>query len=341
MAVLVAACSGPSQPDTDCAAGKCDVFDTAQLAVCKETEDFATDDGTLRCTPCGDVVKDRSGRGFLPAFVANDALVQKVYMTFEDTNGNKRIDDTEIDCPVDMPSIMAKLARTDAKDCTGGIGGIATRVISETAAPLGEMGASYRAVTSRDCATRGPFGLLFSSFGFTGKLAAKGTGRHISETEHPGEVEIIALDEVDGVFNFYKELDGTMQFFGSSLDYTVAGPGGPDLTSTRGCANCHTGGGLIMKELVSPWTHWAGTDFIPGADQLVASRASYMGRLESGIDMEVKVTQPGNARWNAEKTRFLSGASSQDLEATRARLVDDAMSASEKADLARRQLKTV
>jgi hypothetical protein len=59
----------------------------------------------------------RVGRGFVPAFVADDALAQKVYMTFEDKNKNKTIDEDEIDCPLDMVSILAKLEKTDAKDC--------------------------------------------------------------------------------------------------------------------------------------------------------------------------------------------------------------------------------
>jgi hypothetical protein len=204
---------------------------------------------------------------------------------------------------------------------------------------LGVDGASYRTVTSRDCAKRGPFGLLFSSFGFTGKPAALGSGIHVTETGHPGEVEVIAFDDVDGVFNFYKEFDGAMHFFGSSLDFTVAGPGGPSLTSTRGCANCHPGGGLNMKELESPWTHWALPDHITGADVLVANRASYLGALAQAIDMQVSVTQPGNDRWNEAKARFLSTATTADLDTIRARLVDDPMTADDQADLARRQLK--
>ncbi|MBS1122718.1 MAG: hypothetical protein H6Q90_4946 [Deltaproteobacteria bacterium] len=332
-ALLAIACTGSDQTE-DCTGGKCDVLGATTLPTCKGTADFATTDGTLKCTPCGSVLADQSGRGFFPSFTANDALIKKVYMTFEDTNQNKKIDQSEITCPVDMPAIMAKLDKTDTKDCKG----IGTRVVSETAARLGSDGADYRAVTSRDCENRGEFGLLFSSFGFSGDPGAKGSGVHITETGHPGGIEIAAFDEVDGVFNFYKEIDGTMQFFGSSLDFIVAGPGGPGLTNKRGCANCHPGGGLNMKELESPWTHWALEDNIPGADVLVKSRVAYMGTLQAGASMQFDVTQPGNEKWNVAKAKFLSTTTTADLKAARGKLKDDSMSSADKADLARRQL---
>jgi len=333
--LLFAAACAPSDQSSDCTEGKCDVLDAAKLPACGTAEDFATEDGTLKCTPCASILEDRSGRGFVPAFTGNDALVKKVYMTFEDTNKNKKIDTSEITCPVDMPAIMAKLDKTDTKDCKG----IGTRIVSETAARLGADGADYRAVTSRNCENRGEFGLLFSSFGFTGDPSAKGSGVHITESGHPGGIEIAAFDEVDGVFNFYKEIDGNMSFFGSSLDFVAAGPGGPSLTNTRGCANCHPGGGLTMKELQSPWTHWALDDDIAGADTLVNSRASYMGTLLDGADMELAVTEPGNDKWNVAKAKFLSTVTTADLKAARGKLRDDTMNASQKADLARRQLK--
>ena len=321
-------CSGSSDTGPeDCVDGKCDVANATKLPVCKAASDFATDTGALNCTPCGDVLDDRSGRGFVPSFTANDALIKKVYMTFEDSNGNKKIDQDEINCPLDMPSIMAKLDKVDKTNCSG----VQSRVISEDAARGGAANANYRAVTSRNCEDRGEFGLLFSSFGFNGDT--------LSQSDHPGEVEIIAFDDVDGVFNFYKEIDGQMHFFGSSQDFVTAGPGGPGLTNTRGCANCHPGGGINMKELQSPWTHWALEDNIPGADTLVQSRTAFMGRLQSGADMQLSVTQPGNDKWNISKAKFLSTVATADLESARDKLSDDNMSSGQKADIARRQLK--
>lgn len=333
--VLAGACTSSSDQIEDCSDGKCDVFGKTKIKTCKSAADFETQDGTLACTPCGSILKDKSGRGFFPAFAGNDALVKKAYMTFEDKNGNKKIDTDEVTCPVDMPGIMAKLEKVDTKSCSG----VATRVVSEEAALLGADQANYRAVTSRNCDNRGEFGLLFSSFGFTGDPSAKGSGVHISDSGHPGEVEVIAFDDVDGVFNFYKEIGGNMTFFGSSDDFVVAGPGGPGLTNTRGCANCHPGGGLNMKELESPWTNWSLEDNVAGADTLVNSRTAFMGQLQSGANMQFNVTQAGNDKWNTAKAKLLASLTTSDLQAARAGLKDDSMSSAQKADIARRGLK--
>jgi hypothetical protein len=335
--LLVVGCAPSDEdeaPSEDCEDGHCDVLDSGKLKVCSTAADLKTTTGALKCTPCGDVLQDSSGRGFFPAFTANDALVKKVYMTFEDANSNGKIDTDEVTCPVDMPGIMAKLEKVDTKSCNG----IQTRVISENAAKLGATKADYRAVTSRDCDGRGSFGLMFSSFGFSGAAGAKGSGNHISETGHPGEVEVIAFDKTDGVFNFYKEIDGNMRFFGSSIDFVAAGPGGPGLTNIRGCANCHPGGGINMKELESPWTHWAQEDNIAGADTLVDKRKAFMGTLNSGADMQFGVTQPGNDAWNVAKAKFFKDITTAKLETARDKLKTDRLSAADKADIARRGL---
>ena len=180
--LLAIGCATEPDEGLECTDGKCDVLDAAKLPVCKTAADFATEDGSLACTPCGNILKDKSGRGFFPAFAGNDALIKKAYMTFEDKNGNKKIDTDEVTCPVDMPGIMAKLEKVDTKSCNG----IATRIVSEEAALLGADAANYRAVTSRNCDGRGEFGLLFSSFGFTGDPSAKGSGVHIGDSGHPG-----------------------------------------------------------------------------------------------------------------------------------------------------------
>ncbi len=334
-----ACASDPGQDDPSCAGDQCDsgsVLEATAIAECRSDEDFKTSDGRLKCTPCGKTLADASGRGFLPAFIGDDALMENVYMAFTDADKNGKIDPAEIDCPIEMAQIMAKLDKFDNKQCRG----IETRVVSETAAPLGRNGADYRAVTSRDCNGRGKHGLLFSTFGYSGADGAKGSGLHITENAAPGEVEIIAFDKSEGVFNYYKEVGERMRFFGSSIDFVVAGAGGPELTSTRGCANCHPGGGLNMKELQSPWTHWSLQDNIDGSDVLVSSRQSFMGRLQSGSDMEFQVTEAGNTAWNATKLAFFRALTADQLAAARGRLKDDKLSPAQRADLDSRQLKT-
>ena len=332
IALTLSACSSSQDGELDCKGEKCDAFDSAELAECQSDADFETGDGSLGCTPCSDVLRDESGRGFLPAILANDALVKKVYMTFEDADGNGRIDSAEIDCPRELPSIMAKLEKTDKQNCRG----LSTHVVSESAAHVGKDGADYRAVTTRDCDGRGAHGLLFSTFGFTGPDNGAETGA--DQNGAPGQVEIIAFDEVEGVFNYYKEVGGQMRFFGSSLDFVVAGPGGPELTSIRGCANCHPGGGINMKELRSPWTHWAQNDNIQGADDLVRNRAEYLGTLGAGSTLE-GIVESGNREWNKTKVEFFRNVTTAELESVRGGFADGPLSPSEESDLIARGLR--
>jgi hypothetical protein len=63
---------------------------------------------------------------------------------------------------------------------------------------------------------------------FSGDPGA-GSGVHITETAHPGQIE--AFRRGDGIFNYYKEIDGAMSFF-ESPDFAAAPAAG--LTNTRG-----------------------------------------------------------------------------------------------------------
>ena len=141
-------------------------------------------------------------------------------------------------------------------------------------------------------------------------------GLHPEGDKFPGGLEVISFDEENQVFNFYKEINGKMGFFGSSTDYVMQGPGGPNLTSVRGCANCHPGGGLRMKELEVPWVHWeevrdAGfTDFerrSPGADELFEDREAVLGARADGPRLEQEVIKPGNEAWNERRIQFVNG----------------------------------
>jgi hypothetical protein len=247
-------------------------------------------------TPCDAVLFDRSGRDFLPERLAEDALVKHVYM-----KGG--------DCPVTYDDIIAAMKESDDTGCTGGstdAKGMASRVITEQAQLAGSSaGASYRSITSRKCDSREEFGLLFSMFGFADAPGAASAGLDPAGTATPDGLEIVAFDETNGVFNFYKEVGGKMGFFGSSTDFVAQGPGGPNLTDVRGCANCHPGGGINMKELTTPWLHWEGSFQSPGADDLVNSRSAVMGAVEDGPNLQFDIIQPGNQAWNTRKLDFL------------------------------------
>jgi len=269
-------------PSTDCTGDKCDSLDG--------------DDKPLE-SPCDSVLFDRSGRGFLPERLAEDALIKQVYM---DADGG---------CPVLYDEIMALMKKVDTSSCQGGPSdakGLATRVVTEQAQLNGSSsGAGYRTITSRTCDGRPEFGLLFSLFGFADDPGAASAGLDPSGTADPDGVEIVAFDESNGVFNYYKEVGGKMGFFGSSTDFVGKGPGGPNLTDERGCANCHPGGGINMKELTAPWLHWEGTFKSPGASDLVASRDAVMGSLEDGPNLQLDIIQPGNQKWNERRLQFL------------------------------------
>jgi hypothetical protein len=234
-------------------------------------------------TPC-DILTDMSGRGFLPSRLANDPFVGNLYM--DDADG----------CPTTMEAMMEVLKRNDDSGCQGGDEGLKTRVISETAKLLGQDDSTfYRSVTSRQCGGRDEFGLLFSNAGLDPE-----------SSDLPGGIEVIAFDEVSGVFNYYKEVDNEIQFFGSSHDYVLEGPGGPGLTDVRGCANCHTGGGLIMKELEAPWLHWeAGSTRSPGVDDIIAERKEVFGDRADGINLE-GVVKAGNRAWTKTRAQILN-----------------------------------
>lgn len=281
--LLPAACAVKGDGSTvECTGDKCDSLDG--------------EDKPLE-SPCDQVLFDRSGRGFLPERLAEDALVKKVYM------------DEGSGCPVLFDDIMAVLKKTDADGCDGGptdARGLATRVVTEQAQLLGaSAGAGYRTITSRTCGGRPEFGLLFSLFGFADEPGAASAGLDPAGSADPDGVEIIAFDETNGVFNYYKEVGGQMGFFGSSTDFVGKGPGGPNLTDERGCANCHPAGGINMKELTAPWLHWEGTFKSPGAEELVSSRAAVMGAVEDGPNLQFDVIQPGNQKWNERKVEFL------------------------------------
>ena len=280
---LFTACAADGGGDSpECTGDKCDSLDG--------------DDKPLE-SPCDSALFDRSGRDFLPERLAEDALIKHVYMDADDG------------CPVSFDEIMAVLKKNDTSSCQGGPSdakGLATRVITEQAQLQGSSaGAGYRTITSRTCDGREEFGLLFSLFGFADAPGAASAGLDPAGTSNPGEVEIIAFDETNGVFNYYKEVGGKMGFFGSSSDFVLQGPGGPNLTDERGCANCHPGGGINMKELTTPWLHWEGNFTSPGAADLVGSREAVMGAVEDGPNLQFDVIQPGNQAWNQRKVQLL------------------------------------
>ena len=234
------------------------------------------------------------------------------------------------DCPKGFEEITAKLKKTDTVGCNGsaspapsgsGSGGsssgeggappagsaapsgndnagISTRFVSETSQVEGK-GDSYRAVVARQCNGRQDHELLISLFG----IGADG--------QLPNDFEAIGKDKTSGVFNYYAREDNTWKFFGSSLDLisdgydcNANGACTPKAASKTRCAGCHVGGGLIMKELNSPWVHWEGDTQTPGLEGLFSASPNLLGSRGSGVDMESKVNN-GNTSYVPKRIAFL------------------------------------
>src|SRR5690606_27417034 len=141
---------------------------------------------------------------------------------------------------------------------------------------------------TRTCDNRPTHGIVFSLFGV-----------QAGASELPPNVEIMAFDETAGVFNYYEaEPSGEIKFFGNSKDM-LKGPDG----QVRRCAGCHTGGGMIMKELDTPWLHWEGHMDTPGARELVEAHDD-LGRKTDGLEFEGLV-KGANRTWNQTRLDFL------------------------------------
>lgn len=187
--------------------------------------------------------------------------------------------------PTNYEDTVAKLERFDTEGCTEGpTKSMTTFVVSETAQIL-EQPTFYRTVTSRLCDDRQRHGLVFSAFGVTvdGPL--------------PTAVEVIAFDDSAGVFNYYEVAGGEWSFFGDSNDI---------INGTAGrCANCHIGGGLVMKELDTPWLHWEGHTTTPGSIDLVRAHENTLGsRGASASTLEITVKR-ANIEWNRFRANTL------------------------------------
>ncbi len=79
----------------------------------------------------------------------------------------------------------------------------------------------------------------------------------------------------------------------------------------RRCAECHTGGGLIMRELNSPWINWEEDFVTPGARGLMAAHGDVLGKdlsSRSGADQEFTVVGDGNELWDKQRILIANSA---------------------------------
>jgi hypothetical protein len=241
----------------------------------------------IAATPCDGIMIDKSGRN-----------AKKVAGRLNDPIANAVFKKGEV-CPTTYKDILAKLREADKAKCPDPTQGLSTRFVSETG-QLTLAPSVMRGVVTRACGPRQEHELFFSLFGLQPNASSL-----------PPNVEIIALDKSAGVYNYYEaDGKGKINFFGNSKDM-LKGPASGDV---RRCANCHTEGGLVMKELDSPWLHWDGdATQIPGTEAFLATFANDLGSKQDGINME-SLVKTGNAIWNASKQKLLkTSTTTQDL----------------------------
>ncbi len=178
-------------------------------------------------------------------------------------------------CPRTAADVMEVLAMRDGVDCAVPTG-TGTAVVSETAQVTG-VADGFRAITIRDCGGRPEHGLAISM-----------ANLHGDSTRVPDDAEFMAFDPTLGSFSFYTLQGGVWTFHGTSQDLVTPG------TQSR-CAQCHADGGMIMKELDTPWVHWEGDATTPGAATLIDA-IDDLGTRRTGSDLEQTVLA-ANREW--------------------------------------------
>jgi hypothetical protein len=262
------------------------LFGLVLVAVaCQSGEDVGSSTANVEVGPCGSLIEDLSGEGRTPASIAahNDVVAKKLLHP-------------QGACATTFKAVVTELR-------AGGCGkdGMMADVVSERSALLREPEGG-RVVLFPRCHPEAAGFVTGSKADFDLLLAPL---KPVSPTSTIGEkVELIARDETSGVFNFYAVEDGKWRFFGDSRTM-LKGPGNGE---ERRCANCHASGGLVMKELETPWQNWdhSNTDNQPGIDDVRANLAKQLGVDEIGFasnpgsrffGMELTVKK-GNAAWN-------------------------------------------
>jgi hypothetical protein len=210
-------------------------------------------------------------------------------------------------CARTYSDILARLKKNDNKDCDSG-DGLGSFLINERVAFQSEAQASkagFRTVIRKACDGRGENGLLFSATASAGDA---------DETN----VEMIGRT-TDGIFNYYElTAPGQYVFFGSSKDFIQNGydcdGNGVCVSrnskqngdkSGKSCASCHVGGGLVMKELASPWLHWT-AGFPNGSAKVVEAQKAKLGEQQAGENLEFNVVRASFDSYNERRIDLLA-----------------------------------
>jgi hypothetical protein len=208
------------------------------------------------------------------------------------------------DAPTTFKDLVAAFVKADTANACN----IKIALVSERAQLLNRP-EPFRLVFIRSCGTKR---ILFSPM----QTVAPGGPL-------PTEAEIMAFDETKQVFDFYALEAGHLRFMGTSIDM-LEGPGaGTGRDQERRCANCHTGGGPIMKELILPWANWdgpTGTHFnggttSPGSNDVFTqvTKAMNLSAFHTTGDFLQSVVQDGNTAWNKARLTHLASKDSASL----------------------------
>ena len=208
-------------------------------------------------------------------------------------------------CP-DTYQDMEALAALKA--CT-----LSTRIISERTALNHGAPDVGRALVSRDCGGAPSLFFLLDPINTTPKSVV------------PTQVEIIGNNSTDGIFSYYAREQGDSdasamwKYYGTSVDFVSNGydcdpskfsgacqsklaqdKGVPGAASGVRCASCHPGGGLVQKELNSPWTNW---QVNPASGSYLTDNQAVLGSFQNG-DLFEGVTTPLNKAWAAKRVKL-------------------------------------
>jgi hypothetical protein len=178
---------------------------------------------------------------------------------------------------------------------------------------------------------------------------------HAGKDLIPTDVELLGEDSVDGIFSYYAREAASgprdsfstdasevarmkepaiWKFYGTSADFVSNGydcatakfhgacqsrwaqdKGVPGNASGARCASCHPGGGMVQKELDSPWTYWQqdpGADSNTGKGGYTTKRTDVYGQFQSGADFE-GVTKEKNTKWAKKRVQLLAKKSIKDV----------------------------
>lgn len=211
------------------------------------------------------------------------------------------------ECPTSYGDVLGRLESADAEGCLDdGFSAVRTTLVSERAQLRGDPGGSleecaqdpaaiYRAVLQRPCGGRPDYGLFLAVAPLATVVDVK-----------PRMVEAIGFDGDAGLFRYYTLEEGKWHYHGDSIDMLA----GPAENGARRCAACHVSGGLIMKELDTPWLHWEGRTTTPGVQGLLTDHPEMGSRnagtvtdfRPAGKELEDAIVA-GNLAWTRTRIR--------------------------------------